>query len=212
MRVRTYLSLTLLGTAIGLAAVWWLEDSGAPPQASLTQPSAPSTTAASVPPLRDEAALEEAAAQAMETPQGREFARRMTFQADYRNFLQQASTLSDAERQAQAEALVAEIDRREAEDELSLNEALLMQLGMVKVSYADEAQQAAAVDRLMARYRQRSADREAQRQPDQRFAAYKQDEARIVAEVMAMTSIPGGLSRDEYLRERLQQAREQAYR
>lgn len=212
MRVRTYLSLTLLGTAIGLAAVWWLEDSGAPPQASLTQPAAPSTTAASVPPLRDEAALEEAAAQAMETPQGREFARRMTFQADYRNFLQQASTLSDAERQAQAEALVAEIDRREAEDELSLNEALLMQLGMVKVSYADEAQQAAAVDRLMARYRQRSADREAQRQPDERFAAYKQDEARIVAEVMAMTSIPGGLSRDEYLRERLQQAREQAYR
>lgn len=212
MRVRTYLSLTLLGAAIGLAAVWWLEDSGAPPQALVTQPAAPSTTAASVPPLRDEAALEEAAAQAMETPQGREFARRMTFQADYRNFLQQASTLSDAERQAQAEALVAEIDRREAEDELSLNEALLMQLGMVKVSYADEAQQAAAVDRLMARYRQRSADREAQRQPDERFAAYKQDEARIVAEVMAMTSIPGGLSRDEYLRERLQQAREQAYR
>jgi hypothetical protein len=35
-------------------------------------------------------------------------------------------------------------------------------------------------------------------------------EREIVAEVMGMTSIPDGLSRDEYLRRRLQQAREQA--
>lgn len=40
---------------------------------------------------------------------------------------------------------------------------------------------------------------------------YKQREQRVVSEVMAMTAVPGGLSRDEYLRQRLQREREIAY-
>ena len=38
---------------------------------------------------------------------------------------------------------------------------------------------------------------------------YKAREREIVDEVMAMTTIPDGLTRDEYLRRRLQSAREQ---
>lgn len=212
MRARAYLSLTLLGAALGLAGAWLLTEPAAPsgspgPQAAET-PSGPAVGS----PATSEATLERAAAQALESPQGREFARRLGFQADYRAFLQQAPGLSVAERETRGAALQAEIERREAEGELALNEALLLQLGMAKVLYAEEAQQKVEVERLMASYRQRSAEREALRQPDARFAAYKQDEARIVAEVMALTSIPGGLSRDEYLRQRLQEAREQAYR
>ena len=46
--------------------------------------------------------------------------------------------------------------------------------------------------------------------PDARFSRYKSEEKRIVDEVMALDSIPDGLSRDQYLRQRLQEAREQA--
>lgn len=212
MRARSYLSLTLLGGALGLTGAWLLTESPAPSGLPGPQAVEADSGAVSGSPATSEATLERAAAQVLDTPQGREFARRLGFQADYRAFLQQAPGLSVAEREARGAALQAEIERREAEGELALNEALLLQLGMAKVIYAEEAQQKAAVEQLMARYRQRSAEREALRQPDPHFAAYKQDEARIVAEVMALTSIPAGLSRDEYLRQRLQEAREQAYR
>jgi hypothetical protein len=41
------------------------------------------------------------------------------------------------------------------------------------------------------------------------FQLYKVREREIVAEVMALQSIPDGLSREEYLRRRLQAEREQ---
>ena len=48
--------------------------------------------------------------------------------------------------------------------------------------------------------------------PDARFSQYKSEEKRIVDEVLTLQTIPDGLSRDQYLRQRLQEAREQAYR
>jgi hypothetical protein len=53
---------------------------------------------------------------------------------------------------------------------------------------------------------------EAQHASDPRFQDYKARERAIVAEVMGLGEIPGGLTRDEYLRQRLQQARVSAYR
>jgi hypothetical protein len=41
------------------------------------------------------------------------------------------------------------------------------------------------------------------------FQLYKVREGQIVAEVMSLQTIPNGLSRDEYLRRRLQTEREQ---
>lgn len=88
-----------------------------------------------------------------------------------------------------------------------------MQVGLVQAEGGDEAAQKARADALLARYQALSAEREAQaKAPDARFSRYKSEEKRIVDEVMALDSIPDGLSRDQYLRQRLQEAREQAYR
>lgn len=150
--------------------------------------------------------------QLLASPAVQDYQARLRFTADYQNFLQDAAKLGAAERRRQAEALAEEIDRREAADELALSEALLLQLGLAQAQGGDETEQKARADQLVARYQALSQQREAQRKaPDARFNQYKADEKRIVDEVLGMSSIPDGLSRDQYLRQRLQEAREQAY-
>ena len=68
------------------------------------------------------------------------------------------------------------------------------------------------MDRYRAHADQRMDAFAAQQRNDPRFQSYKARERAIVAEVMALPRIPGGLTRDQYLRQRLQQARETAYR
>src|SRR5690606_10349561 len=137
---------------------------------------------------------------------------RLRFAADYRGFIAGASELDEAERRRRAAALAREIDRREAAGELALSEALLLQIGLAQAEGGDEAAQKARADALVARYQALSRSREEKaRAPDARFSQYKSEEKRIVEEVMALDSIPDGLSRDQYLRQRLQEAREQAY-
>lgn len=137
---------------------------------------------------------------------------RLQFAADYQGFVKGAAELSEAERHQRAATLAKEIDRREAAGELALSEALLLQVGLAQAEGGDEQAQKSRADALVARYQALSAAREAQaKAPDARFNRYKSDEKRIVEEVMAMDSIPDGLSRDQYLRQRLQEAREQAY-
>lgn len=46
-------------------------------------------------------------------------------------------------------------------------------------------------------------------QSDPMFQLYKVRESQIVAETLSLQTIPNGLSRDEYLRRRLQAEREQ---
>ena len=150
------------------------------------------------------------------TPQARAFRERQDFEARARRFLEDAPTLGAVERSEQARALAASIDRYEQDGGLSAGEALLLRSGLIKATVADEAQQAAQVADLMERYRahadQRSAEYLAQHLEDPKFQDYKARERAIVAEVMAMRDIPGGLGRDEYLRLRLQQERERIYR
>lgn len=58
-----------------------------------------------------------------------------------------------------------------------------------------------------------SAEREARlaQRRDPNFERYKADEQRIVEDLLALQDIPDGLSRDQYLRQRLQEARERSY-
>jgi hypothetical protein len=150
-----------------------------------------------------------------QSPQVRAYRERQDFEADSKRFLRDAARLGPVEREKQARALSASIDKYEREGGLSAGESLLLRSGLIKATVADEAQQAARIAELAQDYRER-ADRRtaeylAQHERDSRFQDYKARERSIVAEVMAMSSIPGGLSRDEYLRLRLQQARELAY-
>lgn len=151
-------------------------------------------------------------AELLQRPEVLDYQARLTFAGDYQIFIKSAAELSEEERRQRAAALAKEIDRREAAGELALSEALLMQVGLVQAEGGDEAAQKARADALLARYQALSAAREAQaKAPDARFSRYKSEEKRIVDEVMALDSIPDGLSRDQYLRQRLQEAREQAY-
>lgn len=147
-----------------------------------------------------------------QAPEVQDYQARLKFAGDYQLFIKSAAELSETERHQRAAVLAKEIDRREAGGELALSEALLMQVGLAQAEGGDEAAQKARADALLARYQALSAAREAQsKAPDARFSRYKSEEKRIVDEVMALDSIPDGLSRDQYLRQRLQEAREQSY-
>jgi hypothetical protein len=148
----------------------------------------------------------------LNAPAVQDYQARLQFGADYQSFIKSAADLDEAQRRQRAAALAKEIDRREAAGELALSEALLLQVGLAQAEGGDEEAQKARADALVARYQALSQEREARNKtPDARFTQYKSDEKRIVDEVLSMDSIPDGLSRDQYLRQRLQEAREQAY-
>lgn len=151
-----------------------------------------------------------------QSPQARLYRERQDFEAGSRRFLRDAAKLGPVERAKQARALSASVDKYEREGGLSAGEALLLRIALLKATVPDEAEQALRTAELMQSYRARAdrgfAEYLAQHQRDPRFQDYKARERAIVAEVMALQAIPGGLSRDEYLRQRLQLAREAAYR
>ncbi|MGJ7903280.1 hypothetical protein [Lysobacter sp. 1R34A] len=150
------------------------------------------------------------------TPQARNYRQRQQFQRDAQRFFREARSLGPAARSQRAQVLEQKIDVYENAGELSAGETLLLRVGLIQATVADPAEQAALVEALAQRYRgdaaRRNARWQAQQQRDPRFQDYKQRERDVVAEVMAMQAIPGGLDRDEYLRQRLQAERERAYR
>lgn len=197
-------SLTLLVAIVAIVAAIALRGEGDSDTAS-TPSAAPAGAAA------DAGAL----AAAVDSPQLREYQARKAFEQEARGFFRDAAKLGQVEREETARRLEAEIDRREAAREMSAGEALMLRAGLIQAIEPDEAAQAQRIAAIAARYKTDAARREAEflaaQRDDPQFQAYKAEEARIVAEVMAMREIPGGLGRDEYLRIRLQQAREAAY-
>lgn len=185
------------------AVVWWKRD---PPD---TAPAASQASAGS----RDAASPALASLQA--TPQAQAHRERQRFEADARDFFARAPSLRAVERSERAGRLSRQIDRYEAEDGLSAGEALLLRTALVKATVDDPVRQAEEVATIADRYRahadQRMAAFATQQRNDPRFQSYKAREAQVVAEVMAATAIPAGLTRDQYLRQRLQQERERAY-
>jgi hypothetical protein len=209
-KIPRWLALTgLTGLAIGAGLWLGLGETAPGPHPPATSPALPGSgvtqnDAPPITPAERDAMLQSPAVQG--------YRERLRFAADYRAFIANAATLSAQERQRQAVALAEAIDRREAAGELALSEALLLQIGLVQAAGGDEEAQKARADALLARYQALSQEREEKaKAPDARFSRYKAEERRIVDEVLALDSIPDGLSRDQYLRQRLQQAREQAY-
>jgi len=149
------------------------------------------------------------------TPQAQEHRERQRFEADAKDFFARAASLRAVERSERADALTRQIDTYEATGGLSAGEAVLLRTALVKATIDDPARQAEEVAAIADRYRahadQRMAAFAAQQASDPRFQSYKAREAQVVSEVMAMTSVPAGLTRDQYLRQRLQQERERAY-
>ncbi|HET9396699.1 MAG TPA: hypothetical protein VFO36_11625, partial [Nitrospiraceae bacterium] len=117
-------------------------------------------------------------------------------------------------RRTQAEALEEEIIRYESRGELSADEARLLRVELARTSVTDAAERDARIAAIRHEYAEATQARLAQweSQRDPTFDLYKVREAEIVAAVTQMAEIPNGLSRDEYLRQRLQQERERLMR
>ncbi len=146
------------------------------------------------------------------TPEARADQSRLAFERQARAFLRDAPALDDATRMARARALSQDIDRREHNRELSGDEAMVMRVGLIQVAVEDPRQRVTQIQEVIDRHSQQKAARQrallAQQRRDAQLKDYKVQEARIVSEVLAMERYPGGLSRDAYLRQRLQAVRD----
>lgn len=149
------------------------------------------------------------------SPEVRAYQSRLAFEQRTRAFLRDASTLDELARLEQARDIGREIDQREQARELSAGESVVLRVSLIEATVRDEAERIRQSQALVDHYRQQTAMRQAafeeQQRQDAGFQAYKAREAQIVSEVMAMTSYPGGMSRDDYLRIRLQEARQATY-
>ena len=219
-------TIALVIAAAGAATVlWWNK-----PSASLQQTAARAMPAAVLPAsaadsdsqatrmnlpalTAGEAAVPDAL---LQTPEAKAWLQRQAFEQRARRFFAGAAELDAATREGQAKALEADIDAYEQRRQLSAGEAMNLRLGLVQASEADEGRRAERMAEIITRYELDAQRREAQWQQrqnqDASFLQYKSREQIVVAEVMALGAIPGGLSRDEYLRQRLQAEREAAMR
>lgn len=136
---------------------------------------------------------------------------RARFNEQARDFFARAPGLPPDEARQRAERLSQELSRMEQAGGMSAGETFLMRAGLIRATEPDEQRQAEQLRALKERYETDSRRRnlQASAQSDPMFELYKVREREIVAEVMSMQTIPDGLSRDEYLRRRLQAAREQ---
>ncbi|MBA4245798.1 MAG: hypothetical protein C0452_17885 [Pseudomonas sp.] len=208
-------STLLFGTCLVLAGAalswYWLQPAARTAQQAPATP--PTTSALPQPAVPSEQPPTSEQLQLLAAPQVRQQQQRLAFHNRYRDFIERAAELDAAARAAEVRDLEQGIETLEQQGELALSEALLLQLALIKADTQDEAAQKARGEALIRRYQALSAEREApqSQRPNPQFERYKAEERRIVEEVMALQNVPDGLSRDQYLRQRLQEARERSY-
>lgn len=137
------------------------------------------------------------------------------FQDMARKFLREAPNMSPEIRLERARALAREVEARERAGELTGEEAVLIRIGIIQAAVVDDTERVRQAQAVVDHYRAQSAQRQAAAaarvQQDARQREYKAREAEIVTEVLAMSSYPGGLSREDYLRLRLREAHRAIY-
>jgi hypothetical protein len=144
-------------------------------------------------------------------PDARRYQDLRAFQEEARAFFAEQADLPEVEREARAAALRTELAEKKREGLLLPAEVLVIELGLLEASVDDPAVYEHEA-RLLLEGSERDAQRKAEAsRADPRFEAYKRREAELVREVMALDEIPGGRSRNDYLRERLQQLRSEIY-
>jgi hypothetical protein len=210
-------SALLFGCCVlaGCAALTWYWQRPVADEPVSSQPEqqpTPSVEPGSAPPASTDLSREQR--QLLASPEVEQQARRLDFHHRYRGFIEHARKLARSDREAQAQELSQGIDTMESRGELALSEALLLQIALIKAVSTDENEQKRRAQALISRYQAISAEREARlaQRPDPNFERYKAEEKRIVEQVLALQNIPDGLTRDQYLRQRLQEARERNYR
>ena len=130
---------------------------------------------------------------------------------DVRDFSEKTRVMTREEREARGRELVADVDKAKADGLLVADQPLYMKIAIFRSVYGEDEQ---ALGEAVAEAR---AEREAEiaaRPPIDHgplHDRYKAEEARILDEVLGMSSYPRGLSREEYLAERLAEARARIY-
>jgi hypothetical protein len=208
-------SLIIAGVAAAAALVWFLRPPEQQPPAQSSVDAIEREPAQSQAPAR----ASEPAVPAIERPESRpsvdprvqKFQQRERFQQEVREFFARAPALPPEERAARARDIARAITHYEAEGEIAAAEALTLRSGLVRETVEDPVEQIVAIRGLQQHYQQQGERKQAEweARADPELELYKAREREIVDEVMAMTTIPDGLTRDEYLRRRLQSAREQ---
>ncbi|TRO16208.1 hypothetical protein EQ836_04710 [Ectopseudomonas mendocina] len=204
-------SCLLIGS-MTLAWYWQRPSAEKPAIAQPEQRLAPAAAQAEAPPAPSGPSREQL--QLLASAEVAQQERRLDFHRRYREFIEHAKALDSNNRYVQAAELSDGVDALERRGELALSEALLLQIALIKAVSVDENEQKRRAEELIKRYQTLSAEREAKlaQRPDPNFEHYKVEEKRIVEEVLALQNIPDGLTRDQYLRQRLQEARERSYR
>lgn len=215
MDARRRNSLIIAGVAAAAALVWFLRPAEQQPPAQSSVDAIEREPAQSQAPAR----ASEPAVPAIERPESRptvdprvqKFQQRERFQQEVREFFARAPALPPEERAARARDIARAITHYEAEGEIAAAEALTLRSGLVRETVEDPVEQIVAIRGLQQHYQQQGERKQAEweARADPELELYKAREREIVDEVMAMTTIPDGLTRDEYLRRRLQSAREQ---
>ncbi|MGL6160558.1 hypothetical protein [Microbulbifer sp.] len=106
------------------------------------------------------------------------------------------------------------IESIESEGRIMGYEAMALKLAWLERNSASKGEFDRAAGELVESYRRKSQQSAEEYDPYEDvpgFAEYKETEAQIVREVQQMTTFPDGISKQEYLRRRLQEAREKAY-
>jgi hypothetical protein len=216
MRIRPLLVIPMLAGAVALG--WALRVHTPPVNSSapaadeqaehaneLAEPGTAQTPAESppMPAMLDSPALDSGAPV--------DVAARARFHEDIREFFTRAPALPEEARLRKGQQLAQELSRLERAGGMSAGETFLLRVGLIQQTVTDKAQQAAQIKALRDRYESETQRRiaTASAHADPAFESYKARESEIVAEVMNLQAIPDGLSREEYLRRRLQAAREQ---
>lgn len=140
-----------------------------------------------------------------------EYEARLAFHERVRGYFAHPQGVDVSERERYARELMEEVSTYEARGELSAPEAQLIKRELIRTSVTDDAAQQQQLEALTRSYALATERRMAQIEPDVAFEHYKVREDEIVTAVMQMQTIPDGLSRDEYLRQRLQSERERIY-
>lgn len=145
----------------------------------------------------------------LDSPQTLELANRLDFEEELHAFFAKAKGLSSDELAAEAAMLEQRLAEYERLGQVSAAENLMVRIAMTKLTIEDEAAQKQALQGLIDRQNAAAQARKEEwlAKPRPEFEAYKQQEKQIVKEVMAMDQVPGGLTRNEYLRQRLLEAR-----
>jgi len=213
MRFRPLIAVTIVLSVLALS--WVLRDRNTPthsPAAAAGEQSEPQalSTGQPVPPGVPAPAPVAAEPKAIESDPPVDATARARFNEQARDFFARAQNLAEAQRLREARHLEQQLARLERAGGMSAGETFLLRTGLIQQTVTNPAERSAQIKALKERYENEARRRiaEGNVRSDPAFESYKVRESEIVAEVSAMQTIPGGLTRDEYLRRRLQAARE----